>query len=363
MHMRTYLPPNAKKNGARAALLVGAVATLLTVSIAQRAPAADAETLEEYQGQFQALPSDDVEGHVKLALWCRDQEEWGLLATQSKHVLTLDPDHRLAKLLLDLARSKGADPVVVDPADVAAGTSSTSSQPPVARQGTPGLLTADQVQALRHAELRLDGSERLQVEFRNQVDERFLDYMTLREGLTPQQAIAFRRMNPTQKAVTIIGKVREYERAALPEEPFDDDFSADVIIKNDPLIFKEYITRVWPIIGRGCATAGCHSGPKASEPVLLNSNRMTEEMHYTNYLILNDHTRGDARMINRDFPHDSLVLVYGQPIAGNQGTVHPAELRPIFQSPNDRQYVTIGRWITALRVPAPDYGVTAEDLK
>ncbi|HRX87304.1 MAG TPA: hypothetical protein P5572_19940, partial [Phycisphaerae bacterium] len=308
--------------------------------------AADASTLSEYQHRFQSLAANDVEGHVKLALWCRDQEAWDLLVKQSTYVLSLEPDHRLAKLLLDLGKSKmGTAPA--EPADTGGGSPTPAPTTPAGTAtatGKSGLLTPEQVQVLRRKELRLDGSEHVRVTLKNKVDERFLNYLTAREGLSNQDVVAFKRLNPLQKAVVILGRVRMWERAALATGDFQDEFSDDVIIEDDPLIFKEYITRVWPIIARGCATSGCHSGPQGAEPVLYNERRMSDEMHYTNYLILDDFTAGDAHMINRDFPKDSLLLVYGQPVAGNQSTVHPTEIRPIYQSPTDRNYITVGRW-------------------
>jgi hypothetical protein len=351
------------------------LALALVIGTSNRVHAADATTQQEYQRQFQALPAKDVDGHVKLALWCRDQEAWDLLATQANHVLSLEPDHRLAKLLLDLSKTKQGEAPAATPAPTPAGGAvpSAASPAPAAAPTTPagaatasgksGLLTPEQVQVLRRTELRLDGSERVRVKLINSVDERFFNYMTARENLTPADATAFKRLTPLEKAVTIISKVRDYQRAALKPEDFTDEFTQDVLIENDPLIFKEFITNVWPVVARGCATSGCHSGPQGAEPVLYNERRMTEEMHYTNYLILHDYQRDAARLINRDFPQESLVLVYGQPVAGNQSTVHPTEIRPLYQSGSDRKYVIVGRWISALGVPAPDYGFTAQDLK
>jgi len=351
MHDDTAKSPRRAGFPVRWLLIVG----LLPAAFTARSTAADPQTLAEYQRQFQALDKDDIDGHVKLALWCRDQEAWDLLTTQSRYVLTLDDEHRLANLLLELANSKSGAAAPTATPDPAA----PAGPAPTGTPGKAGLLTADQVQELRRKELRLDGSERVQVDLRNKVDERFLEYFITREGIPQQTAIEFKKLNPLHKAQFILGKMRQYDREALPESPFKDEFSQDVIIKNDPLIFKEFVTRVWPIIERGCATSGCHSGPKGSEPLFYNERRMTDEMHYSNYLILHDYKRGDARMLNRDFPKDSLLLVFGQPVAGNQSTAHPTQIRPLFQSSSDKQYQIIGRWITVLGVPTPDYGFTA----
>lgn len=322
----------------------------------------DADTMRDYQRRFQALNADDLEGHVTLALWCRDQEAWDLLVKQCNHVLGLSPDHRLAKLLLELGKSKGgvSTSPPVPGASPAPGATPAAAPAPT---GLPGLLTAEQVQILKRKELRMIPAERVRVDLRNKVDERFLNFITVTQGLSPQGAIAFRKLSPSDKAKEIIRQVRAMQQAADPTQPFQDEFSEDVIIQSDPLVFSEYITRVWPIVARGCATSGCHSGPKAADPVFYNERRMTDEMHYTNYLILHEYSKGEARLVNRDYPAQSLLLIYGQPVAGNQTTVHPTQIRPIYTSPSDRNYLTIGQWISALGVPAPDYGISIRDLK
>jgi hypothetical protein len=107
----------------------------------------------------------------------------------------------------------------------------------------------------------------------------------------------------------MIGKVRQWERQSSEDQPFLDEFLDDVILESDPWILQEYKRRVWPIIARGCATSGCHSGPKAADPVFFNERRMTDEMHYTNFLILQEYEDEDKRLINRGAPGDSLLVV------------------------------------------------------
>jgi hypothetical protein len=354
---RQAIPRSHRRRG----IVVAAWLIPALILLAPPVWATDAEDLKAYQQQFQALAADDVEGHVKLALWCRDNEAWDLLVTQCDHVLDIEPDHRLATLLRELGQSKGGKSIGKSaPPDP--GSAGTPGKPKPKKPNGTGMLTEEQVQLIRRAELKLDAPERGRVTFRNDVIERFWNYVALREGLGKRDEVMFRKLPPIRKAQLMIGKVRQWERQSSEDQPFLDEFLDDVILESDPWILQEYKRRVWPIIARGCATSGCHSGPKAADPVFFNERRMTDEMHYTNFLILQEYEDEDKRLINRGAPGDSLLVVYGQPVAGSRATVHPGEIRPLFKTAKDRNYVTLGQWIMALGVPKPDYGVTLDDL-
>ena len=347
-----------KPRGTHRALITTAL--LLGAGIPLASLAADAAIEQAYQRQFQDLAPDDVAGHVTLAEWCRDQQAWDLLTKQCSHVLNLDPNHARAKLLLKLARSRLGASGGSGPSAGAAAAGGSSAPTPA---GKVRLLTDEQVQTLRRKELKLDRAERITVKFKNDVLERFWADWSVRQGLGRRDQTTYNKMHPAQKAQLILGKVKEYERAATEERPFNDIFSEDIEITNDPMIFKEYKTGVWPIMQKGCATSKCHGGPNAAGFSLYNERVMTDNMHYTNYLILHEYDSNGRRLVNRDHPQQSLLLLYGQPVGGDRSTAHPVDISVLYRTPRDPKYRTILNWVGALDLPAPDYGFSLEDLK
>jgi hypothetical protein len=338
-------------------LLLAAAAALLVTW-----PYAHAQTTDyqaEYQRRFQALNANDLEGHVELAKWCREVQEWGLLRRQAQHVLTLAPDHQLAKLMLELAKSK-----LGEQGEVAGSPSPGPGTPgsPMDRTGKarkPKPLTDEQIQRLRRAELR--PVDRHPVKFNNDVVERFWNYFSQRQAVPPAARANFMKLKPFEKAFFIIQAVKEWQSLATDEQPFNDIFTQDILIERDPILFREFATNVERHILAGCASAKCHGGEDARGFRLFNERIMSDGMHYANYLQLHNYEYRGERLINRDFPERSLLLVFGQPVAGNTMTLHPGEIDVVYRrGREDPKYLAIGRWISALGVPAPEYSVELE---
>jgi hypothetical protein len=328
---------------------------LLTALVPLASLAADAANEATYQRKFQALAADDLSGHIDLALWCRQQEAWNLLMRQCNYVLTLDPNNVQASLLLELAKSK-----LPAPSDApAAGPTAGGAGP----TGKPGLLTDEQVQVLRRKELKLNLRERVRVNFKNDALNRAWAMIAGREGWTDADRKGFNRLSPVEQAQFIISKLRMYERSVGDAPQADDPIMKDIEILNDPWLFAEYKRRVWPIVQNGCAASQCHGGAQAKGFTLFTDRVMTDNMHYTNYLILHEMKVGDQKVINRDFPDQSLLLTFGLPPVGNQPAGHPVAIPTVFRSPSDRKYEVIAGWIRTMGLPAPEYGISVADLK
>ncbi|NOX58978.1 MAG: hypothetical protein GXP29_09000 [Planctomycetes bacterium] len=307
-----------------------------------------------YRRQFQALDASDVKGHMTLAKWCREKEAWELLKKQCEYVLTLDPNHATAKIYLKLAETKLGVSTAAP-----AGSSQGSSGGSAKRSSQPiRELTDEEVQILRRSELLLDRPERVPVKFRNDVLERFWDYMVIRENLTKKDKAAFNRLRPAVvKAQRILARIADYKRSSTEDFPFDDQYSSDIEIERDPAMFRAFVSpRVSGVIITSCATNRCHGGTDAGEFMLFNERNMTDGMNYANYLMLHEYEKDGERLINRDTPKRSLLLIFGQPDTTGPGTDHPTKVDVVFPNPRHVKYRNLLQWLTGLPAPTPDYG-------
>ncbi len=341
------------------AKLVGILAVAMVVLA--MIPAALASDDLAYRRQFQALDPSDIEGHMNLAKWCREQEAWDLLEKQCDYVLRLDPDHAMAKVYRELARGKqgtsdSSDPNSADP--------QTNNGSGPRKRGEPiRKLTDDEVQILRRHELSLNRPERVPVEFKNDVLDRFWNYLATRENLGPKDRAGFNRLRPAaRKAQFMLSAIENYKRLGTEDAPFDDEFSTDIVIEDDPAMFREFKhPRVSGVILNSCATARCHGGRDAGEFVLFNERVMTDKMHYANYLALNEFEKNGERLINRDNPQQSLLLIFGQPNNTGPGTAHPTEVDVVFPNPQNAKYRSLLGWLASLDVTQPEYGFSLEE--
>ncbi len=324
-------------------------------------PSVHADDELAYRRQFQALEPSDIDGHMNLAKWCREQKAWELLEKQCNYVLRLDADHAMATVYLELAKSYLGNNGTNTPA---------STDPQASNNGVPRKrgepireLTNDEIRILRRHELLLNQPERVPVEFKNKVLDRFWNYLALRENLVPKDRAGFNRLRPAvRKAQFILSKVEEWERASTEEEPYDDEFSADIIIEDDPAIFREFKSpKVSGVILNSCATARCHGGRDAGEFVLYNERIMNDKLHYANYMALNEYEKDGERLVNRDDPPSSLILIFGQPKTTGPDTAHPTPVGVVFNSPQNPKYRNLLAWLVSLGVTQPDYGFTLAD--
>ncbi len=337
----------------------------ITIGWAATAAASDVETEKTYNRKFRALAADDLDGHLKLADWCRQQEAWELLLKQCNHILSLpgNAKHRKATLLRKLAQSKL--PSTTPPPTDSPEQTEDSSKPPQQTSNKPApisttLLTNEQIQILRRLEFKLNKPERVQIRFNNDVINRFWDYRTARENLQKDDRKAFNKLNPVQKAQEMLKVIRDYERANTEANPFEDTYTKDIELASDPEAFKTYKSMVWPIVKSACSSTGCHGGHDRASFDLYNDRVMSDNKHYTNFLILSNFGRPAHKLIDRDYPEKSLILQYGMADSTDPTAIHPTNLSPVFRNTSDVKYKRILDWITNLELPAPDYGIVVE---
>ena len=204
-------------------------------------------------------------------------------------------------------------------------------------------------------ELKVDQPERIKVDFKNDVLDRFWDFKSTREKLPKEAKSSFTRQSASEKAQEMIDYIRKQVRSSTEDNPFKDEFSADIEIKTDPMVFKEYRTKIWPIIRQSCAVTNCH-GANGSGFSLINKRVMSDNDHYTNFMILHEYVSNGKKLIDRDTLDKSTLLTCGLPASIAGEYAHPMEIRSPFRSINDRKYERVKDWIHSLRLPAPDYG-------
>ena len=305
--------------------------------------AADDDLEAEYKQRFRSLAPDDLEGHLTLARWCREKEDYRLLKRQCTYILRQYGNNEPARLLLELARRELAA------GQQGGGDASGSGTP---RRGELGRILSDEdVQILRRSELLLYEPERVGVTFHNQVLTRFFAEL---EGTAAFAEFARDRR---------FFKLPAAEKAQLILRFAPQAYGEDIEIKTDPQRFAVFERRVLPIVLDNCATAACHGTKGPARWRLYNERTRSKNLVYTNYLIMHEFTHGDQRLIDRDFPEKSLLLTYGLPEAESgpdHPTNHPVAIDPPYRDRDDRRYREILDWIESLGVPAPDYGISLE---
>jgi len=310
-------------------------------------PAGD--PVQEYRRRFARLEPKDVQGHYALAEWCREHEQYELLLSQAKQVLSLDPDHTNAKLLVTIATQKLEELRADGPGP---------DQPGDRGRGHAGFVTKKDIQELRFAELQdlpdpdrrlpRDEMEFVRVRFAKDVINDFLGQMS---GHPDFSGRANRQEFLTRSPTEQLQLIRRHAGGTYAER---------IETLSDPLTFRRF-KRVLPIILRGCATTGCHAGTNAAKPFKLQTARRNTDLNlYTNYLILDRVAVGRDRLVNRDRPQESLILEYGLPARHARKSHHP-EIRPLFsRAQTDPNYAAVLEWIRMLRIPRPRTGVVLE---
>jgi len=335
------------------------VTMLLGLSVAAALVAA-ADVEAEYQKRVQALATDDVDGHLQLALWCRDQEAWTLLRNECTHILRLVPEHQQAKLLLQLARAKLSQKKEETPP----GGPSTPDDGAGGSTDFARVVTDEEIQTMRRIELGLGRPDRVQVrvltipDAAKAADIAFADEFYAAD----RQARAwFMNLGPAERAWFILSQATgDY---AQRYGPF-------IQINSDPAVFEEFERGVLPVIFEGCASAQCHGGENAKGFRLFTGRRLSKNQVYTNYLILNnykqDGRKGPERLINRANRRNSLLLFYGlsNPVVNElTPAVHPAPVDPAYRHDRDPKYVRVLRWIEMLSVVPPEYGIDVSPVQ
>jgi hypothetical protein len=310
------------------------------------APTLGGDVKDDYLQRFRALQQDDVDGHIELARWCRKHESWTELKTQCRHVLRIKPGHREAELLLELANE------MLDGGDQSGGRAAEPGRSGDGSRKKLRILTDEEVQAIRRAELDLDRPERVTVKFDRNLMRDFMTWARS-EGGAGFDRKAFSRLPIVTRTQVILGEASE-------------QFGDRITIKTDPYRMRTFIREVWPIIGRGCATSGCHGDGAVGRLRLHGGRSIKTNPVYTNFLILHEYEADGERLIDRNDPSRSLLLAYGlSPDAADEPPKHehPAVIDPIFDSPEDRNYQGVLQWLNSLSIDRPDYGIDLDSGK
>ncbi|MBL8877787.1 MAG: hypothetical protein JNG88_01605 [Phycisphaerales bacterium] len=306
------------------------------------------EVAAEFRKRFAELAADDIEGHFRLAEWARDRNRYELVATQYRYILGMKPDHRNAKLLLQLAEDKLEQRKLRDGKPESRPAPLTSN-----KLASPPLLSDRDIQRLRIGELlSSDGQiERLRVSFNRKGGQRELVDEVIEELKTRTG------VDPADLRVLEHGRAPDQLRVILKYTGMK---HADRIeIEEDPQIFEEFRRDILPVLYNGCARSGCHGGEAAKVFRLPPRNAGRKDAAtYTAFAILEAlETRDGAPVINRRDPTASPLLEYLLPNTAESAHVNVRRFQPVAQSNRDRQYEMFLNWIRALKSPRPDYGL------
>ncbi|MCK4624806.1 MAG: hypothetical protein KAV00_05815, partial [Phycisphaerae bacterium] len=257
----------------------------------------DVVTVEdELTKRLAKLDSRDAEGHYLVARWAYDQN----LLTDSrkilKKVLKLNPKHEDAPKLLKLVNTG-----IAKSGDTTTPTTTTKNG---GKKPAPSkFLTKEDIYRIRLMELKSD--DRVSVQFRNKVLQRFIKSMR-GSGDFENRGFEnkFRGYNRVKQVLYIL-EWTDRDNATIRD---------DILIKTDPKVIKEFRARIWPIIAKSFASPSCYGGVKPRDGLKLFNIPLTDErVLYTNFYILHKWERNGRRMIDRDNPEMSLLLQYGLP--------------------------------------------------
>ncbi len=316
----------------------GWAVVLMLVVVQQVSVSADDANATEFSIRFRALEANDLAGHYKLAEWCKDQREYQLVLKQCDYILRKKADHAGATLLREWAKKNmigaGGD-VELEP------NISTGRQGPLGR-----VITDEEIQHLRRSEWIFGQEERTVVKLKKRTADRFYDQMKDDPRFKYAKPDFFRLL-PTPKAEVIL-------------ELAPDMFVEEAEITSHTKRFDDLARNVMPFVLKNCATSGCHAENSQARWRLRSGRRVSENVFYTNYLLMHQFELNNERVINRDLPSMSMLLRYSLPpakIGLENPTNHPFEIEPACADKTDKDYVAILAWIESLNIPTPDYGI------
>ncbi len=296
---------------------------------------------DEYARRVRALAVDDIQGHLDLAKWCRSEERWQLVAQRCQHILTINPTHEPAKLLLETARAY----LNRQQGDATPRSNASPADPRSPKGSSAELrkLTKDEIQKVRRAEMHRDRPERLSVRIDRAALKRFLTRINS-TGSLPVSDQDFYRLPKVEQAQLML--------------TFGDEADHDAIqIKNDPQRLREFDRDIIPMIVQNCTTSDCHGGPGGGKFRLMPGRRLRTAQSYAVFVMLHQYEMEAGQVIDRQNPADSLLLKYFLPPGPDKAKNHPVDIRPAFPDENDRDYKKILDWILSLDLEEPDYGI------
>jgi hypothetical protein len=325
----------------------------------QRAEVASIQLADDfpsfYRQRMAQLGPQDVQGRLQLARAAFEFHEYNLARDAADSALQIDPNNGDAVAMLETIRvqqrlEKNNPP----PAHDATGTAPVSR--PAATEGAGGaaqlaenakLLKPAEINAIRQAEMRPEDVG-VRIRFDRNVLKRYVEF----SNRVPADFYALNAMQQAQ--------------AIMHDGPAE--MRKDIQILNDPPAILQYRRMVQPFLVQNCATTGCHNGSNPKYNVILPAE--SDAATYTNFYILDKYTkkmpqsadavfgRGDAKILDRQRPAQSLLLQYAMP--GSIAEIdHPdvQNYRPPLRGVTDPRYRQMLDWVgSALQPVDPDYG-------
>ncbi len=296
---------------------------------------------DEYTRRVRALAIDDVSGHLELAKWCRSNQRWQFVAQRCQHILTLEPSHQPAKLLLETARAYLQKDQSNDPTSQktrsAGGPRSPSTTGKALRE-----LTKEEIQQVRRVELHHDQPERLSIRIDRKALGSFLAHVRNDPGFGYSNQDFY--------------KLPKTEQAQLILLHGDENDKKNIQIRNDPQRLREFDRRVLPMVIQNCATSDCHGGSGGGRFRLFGGRRLKTPASYATFVALHQYKTENGSLIDRTNPADSLLLSYGLPPGPVPEKNHPIRIRAMFDNAEDREYKKMLDWLLSLDLHEPDYG-------
>lgn len=303
---------------------------------------------EEYRERARALQPTDIEGHFALAEWAREKKRYDLVRRQCQYILSLDPGHTNARLLLEEAETR-----LSGPAQPAGEERPDPAGPPPRPHeiAAPALLRERDINRLRLYELRLDGRpEEVPVRFlkvRGQPDLETLVRTEIENS--PDADLDWQRT---------LERGRPHEKLQLIVRHTDLKFAERIEVRGDPEVFQVFRRRILPLVLKGCARSGCHTGATAQAFRFPSGSRSSESFAYTTFLLLDQTHTSSGPLIRRDMPEQSVLLGYLLPSTHTDKSHPPVRgdrLHPPLRGRRDPDYEALVEWIGRLRVPHPTY--------
>ena len=305
------------------------------VSQPASAPASQEDFERIYQERLGSVQDNDAEGLYGLATWCAGKGRSDLAAELCQQILGTWPSHEKAKRLLRLATRR-----------MAALQGPVSRPAPAAARPDPIIVLSDQaIHRLRFWEFRPDDmADRPRVRISRQVINEFLDGMAQSGTMTPLQRRDFLRHANDDKLAEMVKHT-------------GDRYIGRIKMASDPRVFMTFRQRVWPIVGRGCATSACHDRSYPGPFRLLTAGSAYTPIVYANFYATDSFESDQGRLIDRGNPEASLLLQYGLP-SEMADKPHPVPVKAAFLSRTHPRYRIVLDWIRSLRSPRPSYGIT-----
>lgn len=313
--------------------------------VASVEPYATPET--EYEKRLAEIDKSSAEARYGLARWAFDNDMLEVAQDELQASLEIDPEYERARLLLRQVTALIRQAAEREGTGEEPGDDGTGAEALAASGIKPEMLVSEEdIYRIRLEELR--EGDRVRVEFRDDVIDRFIERMTGRDEFRRPRAEERFRSLPRRDQVMYILDKTDRNDSAIRE---------DILIKSDPGVMREFRGRIWPIISRSCGASKCHGGAEVRGNFkVINIAGRGDRIDYTNFLLIDGVARGSRRLIDRSRPEESLLLEYGLP-PQQARYKHPVKLSPPpFRDRQDPAYQRVLDWLESLDGPEhPNY--------